>query len=112
MPLFFWLLDTAIVNAYRITRTLGSVQENKEFCYELVWDLIELEKDTKEIYLRNCSKKEIRKEPKKETRRPKVTKNFELSNQRFVPENHFAEWREQRESCQWYTWLASKKNLD
>lgn len=111
MPLFFWLLDTAIVNAYRIARTLGSTQEQKEFRHELVWDLIELTNDTKEVRLRNCLKKEIREELKKETR-PKVTKNFELSNQRFVPGNHFAEWRERRESCQWCTWLASKKNLD
>ncbi len=100
MSLFFWLLDTAIINAYRITRTLGSAQEQKEFCHELVWDLIELANDTKEVRLRNCLKKE---EPKKEIRWPKVTKNFELSNQRLVPRNYFAEWRKQRELCQWCT---------
>ena len=85
MPLFFWLLDTAIVNSYRIARTLGSVQEQKEFRHELVWELIKLTNDTKEVRLRNCLKKEIRGEPKKEIR-PKVTKNFELPNQRLYPE--------------------------
>jgi hypothetical protein len=112
MPLFFWLLDTAIVNTYRITRTLGSAQEQKEFRHELVWDLIEIANDTGEVQLRNGLKREIREETKKETKRPKVTKNFELSNQRFIPGNHFTEWRERREACQWCTWLASKKNLN
>jgi Transposase IS4 len=112
MPLFFWLLDTAIINAYRITRTLGLTQEQKEFRHELVWDLIDIANNTREIQLRSGTKREIIEETKKETKWPKVTKNFELSNQRFVSGNHFAEWRKRRESCQWCTWLASKKNLD
>jgi hypothetical protein len=113
MPLFFWLLDTVIINSYRITRTLGSTYAQKEFRHELIWDLIELANDTREVQLRNCSNKNSKKvNVKEEIRRPKVTKNFELSNQRLVPGNHLAEWRERRESYQWCTWLASKKNLD
>ena len=112
MPLFYWLLDTAIINAYRIARTLGSEQEQKEFRRELVWDLVNLADDTIGIQLRAGSKRGANEEIKKEAKRPKVTKNFELPNQRLVPGNHFAEWRERREACQWCTWLASKKKLD
>ncbi|CAG8660293.1 6911_t:CDS:2, partial [Paraglomus brasilianum] len=85
MPLFFWLLDTAIINTYRIARTLESAKEQKEFRHELVWDLIDLANDTSEIQLRSGSKRELRKETRKSTKRPRVTKNFELSNQRFTP---------------------------
>ena len=112
MSLFFWLLDTMIVNAYRITRILGLIQEQKEFRYELIWDLIELANDTREVQLRSCSKKETNEEIKKETQWLKVTKNFKLSNKRLAPGNHFAEWRKKREACQWCTWLANKKLLD
>lgn len=111
MPLFFWLLDTAIINTYRIARTLESAKEQKEFRHELVWDLIDLANDTSEIQLRSGSKRELRKETRKSTKRPRVTKNFELSNQRFTPGNHFVEWRKQREACQWCTWLANTNNL-
>ena len=68
MSLFFWLLDTAIINAYRITKTLESIQEHKEFRHELVWDLISFANDTGEIQLRNKPKKETKKEEKVETK--------------------------------------------
>ena len=80
MPLFYWLLDTAIINAYRIARTLGSEQEQKEFRRELVWDLVNLADDTIGIQLRAGSKRGANEEIKKEAKRPKVTKNFELLN--------------------------------
>jgi Transposase IS4 len=57
MPLFFWLLDTAIINAYRIARTFGSTQEQKDFRLELVWDLINIANNVQEMQLRNGSKK-------------------------------------------------------
>src|SRR2546430_2151902 len=83
MPLFYWLLDTAIINAYRIARTLGSEQEQKEFRRELVWDLVNLADDTIGIQLRAGSKRGANEEIKKEAKRPKVTKNFELLFQHF-----------------------------
>jgi hypothetical protein len=104
MPLFFWLLDTAIVNAYRISRTLGSTQDHKEFRHELVWSLIDYANDSGESQQRTNSSKEAK--------RPRITKNFELSDQRLIPGDHFAVWREQREACRWCTWLANRKELN
>ena len=112
MPLFFWLLDTAIINAYWITKTLGSIQEHKEFRHELVWDLISFANDTDEIQLRNKPKKETKKEEKVETKWTRVTKNFELSDQRLESGYHFVVWKEQWEVCRWCSWLANKKKLD
>ncbi|CAG8614778.1 9307_t:CDS:1, partial [Ambispora gerdemannii] len=110
MPLFFWLLDTTIINTYQIIRTLGSTQEHKEFRHELVWDLIDFANDPDKVQLRNNSEKETK--STKEIKRPKVTKHFELSDQWLIPGNHFAEWREQREVCQWCAWQAKKKELN
>jgi hypothetical protein len=73
MPIFFWLLDTAIINAYQIVRTMGSMQEQKEFRNELVWDLINFANDTGEIQLRSSLEKDAK--------RQKITKHFELSDQ-------------------------------
>ncbi|CAG8501287.1 3823_t:CDS:1, partial [Scutellospora calospora] len=111
MPLFFWLLDTAIINAYRIIRTSGSTKEHKEFRYELVWDLIDFANDTG-VQLRNSFNNSKGEESEKKTKRSKTTKHFKLSDKRLVPENHLVEWREQREACRWCTWLAHEGKLD
>jgi hypothetical protein len=40
MPLFFWLLDTAIVNLYLIFKKSGENIKHKDFRLQLVWNLI------------------------------------------------------------------------
>jgi hypothetical protein len=40
MPLFFWLLDTAIVNSYLILKKSGKNINHKDFRLQLLWDLI------------------------------------------------------------------------
>lgn len=41
-PIFFWALDTALVNSYIIYRDLDTYEsiKNKEFCLLVAWDLI------------------------------------------------------------------------
>lgn len=41
-PIFFWVLDTALVNSYIIFRdhNIGHVMERKQFRLEVAWDLI------------------------------------------------------------------------
>lgn len=39
MPLFFWLLDTVIINSYLIARKAGSPLTHREFRKTLVWGL-------------------------------------------------------------------------
>ncbi|CAG8650169.1 21432_t:CDS:2 [Cetraspora pellucida] len=41
VPLFFWLLDTSIVNTFIISKTLNFVVLYKDFIINLVWSLIE-----------------------------------------------------------------------
>jgi hypothetical protein len=48
MPLFFWLLNTAIVNSYLILKKSGKNIEHKEFRLQLVWNLIKKELEEKE----------------------------------------------------------------
>ncbi|CAG8826567.1 19583_t:CDS:1, partial [Cetraspora pellucida] len=40
MPLFFWLLDTSIVNSYLIFKKNGNIINHKNFRIHLVWELI------------------------------------------------------------------------
>lgn len=109
MALFFWLLDTAIINSYRITRTLGLTQEHKEFRLELVWSLVNFANDTGEVQLRDSTKT---KKKLKEMKRPKVTKHFKLSDSQLEPGNHLVEWRKNREACRWCSWLANQKKFN
>ncbi|CAG8450505.1 11130_t:CDS:1, partial [Scutellospora calospora] len=100
---------TAIINAYRIVRTSGSTKEHKEFRYDLVWNLINFANDDGGVKLRKNS---VETKPENETKRPKATKHFELSDKWLIPGNHLVEWREQRVACRWCTWLANKNELD
>ena len=40
MLLFFWLLDTAIINSYLILKQSNTNISQKDFRIQLVWDLI------------------------------------------------------------------------
>ncbi|CAG8686759.1 7170_t:CDS:1, partial [Scutellospora calospora] len=68
-------------------KTLGIIQEYKKFRLKLVWALVNFANDTSKVKLRNSIEK------KKESKRIKVTKHFELTNQRLEPGDHFVEWK-------------------
>ncbi|CAG8784457.1 6310_t:CDS:2, partial [Cetraspora pellucida] len=70
--------DTAIINAYLITRISGSTQGHKQFRNEVVWDLINFAND-----------------------------DDKLSNYHLTSENYLAVWKDCREACWWCAWLAS-----
>jgi hypothetical protein len=113
MPLFFWLLDTAIVNSYLILKKSGENIEHKEFRLQLVWDLIkegleEEEKQHTRSYVDELTNKFefIQVEPPK--RYQYVTSDFELSLERLSSGGHFPVWREARSSCIWCKYLTKK----
>src|SRR5436305_12076837 len=55
MPLFFWLLDTAIINSYLVLKKSDKNISQKDFRIKLVWDLIRagLEEKEKRPYTRS-----------------------------------------------------------
>src|SRR5438477_55219 len=55
MPLFFWLLDTAIINSYLILKKINTNISQKDFRLQIVWDLIEesLKESEKKPHTRN-----------------------------------------------------------
>src|SRR5436305_9466172 len=55
MPLFFWLLDTALVNSYLILKKINTNISQKDFRLQIVWDLIEesLKESEKKPHTRN-----------------------------------------------------------
>ena len=48
MPLFFWLIDTAIINSYLVLKQSNQNINQKDFRIQLVWDLIKVEMEEKE----------------------------------------------------------------
>lgn len=114
MPLFFWLLDTAIINSYLILKKSGVNISHKEFRLQLVWDLVKagLEENQKQPKTRSNVEeltnkfKFIQVDPTK--RHQYVTSNFELPLERLSPDGHFPEWREARSSCIWCKYLTKK----
>ncbi|RHZ56126.1 hypothetical protein Glove_406g93 [Diversispora epigaea] len=74
MPLFFWLLDTAIINSYLILKNSGENISRKEFQIKLIWDLIKSGIEDKDINPANKNQY--------------ITEKSELSSS----EGHFPEW--------------------
>ncbi|CAB4476133.1 unnamed protein product [Rhizophagus irregularis] len=104
MPLFFWLLDTALVNSYLILKKVNTNINHKDFRLQIVWDLIEesLKESEKKLYTRNQVDKLTNQfkfiyiDPQQY-----VTAKYELPIIRLFPEGHYPEWRETRSSCVW-----------
>ena len=53
MPLFFWLLDTAIINSYLILKKSNINITHKDFRIQLVWDLIKAGLEENQPYIPN-----------------------------------------------------------
>jgi hypothetical protein len=114
MPLFFWLLDTTIVNSYLILKNSGVNINHKNFRIQLIWDLIKvgLEQDKPHIPHTRSQVDELTNQFKfievDPSRKQYVTKNFELPLIRLSPDGHLPEWREARTSCVWCKYLTKK----
>lgn len=67
MPFFFWILDTAIVNAYRLHHTSGGTLSHKDFWVKLAWALIKEAICNKNV--KRPTRNEISDDPKKNTKR-------------------------------------------
>ena len=98
MPLFFWLLDTSIVNSYLIFKKNGNVINHKNFRIHLVWELINAgmeENDrTKKPNTRSRVEELTHQFENIGVNLPKtqyVTSNFELSLLRLSPDGHLPE---------------------
>src|SRR3954469_2098743 len=90
MPIFFWLLDTAIINSYLIA---GSKEEHIDFRLNLAWGLIELANEKKKIRSR-----EEKESPSVSIR---VTKNNNLNPIRLTSNKHIPQHRNSCQACRW-----------
>jgi len=115
MPLFFWLLDTVIINSYLILKKSGINISHKDFRIQLVWDLIKAGLEENELHIPHTRSriddlterfKFIEVDPTK--KQQYVTKNFELPLKRLSPDGHLPEWKELRTSCVWCKYLVKK----
>ena len=113
-PLFFWLLDTVLVNCtilYCKATDTNTKITSKNFRIELVWSLIQevLDEDingNKRITRSQATKKNfLSKSPPKRKRIAYVTQTYNLPVGRLLPGNHLVEWRKKRESCLYCRYL-------
>ncbi|CAG8819563.1 8437_t:CDS:1, partial [Cetraspora pellucida] len=104
MPLFFWLLDTSIVNTFLISKALNLIIVHKDLRINLVWSLIEESLDmSQKLHTRN-KKAKIQSELHNQNSKKQpfyVTKKFELPIDRLLPQSHYPIYREERGSCVW-----------
>ncbi|KAF9118467.1 hypothetical protein BG015_006603, partial [Linnemannia schmuckeri] len=100
MPLFFWILDTTIINAYLIHQAQGGTLSHKEFRIEVAWALIhEGTKGASSQQKRTRQHHEDPTKKKKEYSSPYVTEKTELPSCRFQPGPHVPKKIEGRPKC-------------
>ena len=101
MPLFFWLLDTSIINSFLICKELKLCDDHKNFRLQLVNNLI---KDATSDPLKRktwSSEDQSLIEEKTNVKKYRVTNSFELPVDRFVGNEHFPEHKEKRDAYLW-----------
>lgn len=106
MPIFFWILDTTIINCYLIAREKESLLTHREFRQTLIWELI------RAVHHKNKSlRRDMDQEEERSRKREKVTKHFQLPNLRLAPGDHYPEWQATRATCQWCSWRSLRKEI-
>src|SRR5262249_29404768 len=112
MPIFFWLLDTAIVNSYLVYQIAAarSTMTQVMFRLDLVWDLIKLANDKeKGNETQRKTRNQVREEsmiPDPPPRKHCITKSHNLDPARLTPGDHFLKYQEKREACIWCHYLG------
>ena len=104
MPLFFWILDTSIINSYIIGKKLGINQNHKSFRLELIQELIKdslNNNNTKRTTRSDSDSQSARMEEvlDKSAKKIRVSGSFELPLCRLNGNKHYVEYRETREAC-------------
>lgn len=86
MPIFFWLLNTTIINTYLIAQKNGSLFTHKEFCHTLIWNLIHAVHNKSRNWHHTIEEEE--EDVSWDKKCQKVTKNFVLPNKQFSDCHH------------------------
>ena len=110
LSLFYWLLDTTIVNLSLLHAKVVEKTPRKEFHVALAWDLIRSATDGEALRRTRLASEDpaIAEPPQKWMRAAFVTKSYSLPESRFLPGEHFPEYRETREACVWCRYMARR----
>ena len=103
MPLFYWLLDTAIINSHLAYKAAGSKMEHSTFRLELAWSLIKLACEReREIHQKKRKREEEQDQPPNLLpKKPLITKSHKPSPTRFTSDSHLPIYQEKRKACAW-----------
>ena len=100
LPLFFWLLDTAIINSLIIYRKeyTNSTISHKDFRLEICFKLIEEAiKEYNPLNTRNMEEQNKKMKEKKVY----VTNKYQLPLSRFANDKHLPIYKKNRKACLW-----------
>jgi hypothetical protein len=91
-PLFFWLLDTAIINSYIISKKLEIIQDHKSFRLEIIRQLI---KDSINNSLKRSTHSDDNNQSEgsfsSSSKKIRVSDSYELPICRLTGGNHYVE---------------------
>ncbi|RUP43357.1 hypothetical protein BC936DRAFT_137299 [Jimgerdemannia flammicorona] len=108
VPLFFWLLDIAIVNSFLLYKKAKASDEitHSAFRLQLAWDLINLASSMQLEIQHKMTRKRVRQQEDDEqplSKNPRVTKNStDFSPSRLIlGDQHLPKFQDQRQACIW-----------
>jgi Transposase IS4 len=102
MPLFFWLLDIALVNSFILARLKNQTKSPVAFRRRLLWELINMANGEEEIAIPIQP-------PRKKIRITKKSTADDLPAARLKNGKHFPLYNPQRKTCVWCNFKAKDK---
>src|SRR6185437_10454825 len=115
-PLFFWLLDTTLVNCFKLyCKATDQKVASKEFRLDLAWDLINstVEDVGKRITRSDLSNtRDTYLSLSKKFQDIYITETYNLPATHLIPGGHFMEWRETRKSCVYCRYLSKQGKIE
>ena len=117
-PLFFWLLDTTLVNCFKLyCKVTDQKVASKEFRLDLAWDLInstveDVGKRITRSGLSNTNTKDTYLSLSKKFQDIYITETYNLPATRLIPGGHLMEWRETRKSCVYCRYLSKQGKIE
>jgi len=100
LPLFFWLLDTSIINSYLIYKIKHEKKvSHKEFRIKILCNLIKTAFEQPQSTRETCSSKE--KQQKFSKKQNYITKNYDLPLGRLIEAKHLPIYNKRNLSCEY-----------
>ncbi|RUO95935.1 hypothetical protein BC936DRAFT_142939, partial [Jimgerdemannia flammicorona] len=117
MPLFFWILDTAVVNCHLVHNQVADNITHADFRLQLSWALISLSCDMQLETQKRKTRMSAKQVEDELLESPFVNRHVtkhsnDLAPVRFLPGDHFPTFQEERLACVWCRVLAKAGKIE